>query len=71
MTAEASEEDGLDHAFLALADPVRRAVIARLSRGPAAVTELAEPHAMTVQAVSRSIKAMNPLTSDSVPSVPR
>jgi DNA-binding transcriptional ArsR family regulator len=52
-TSEAERE--LDRAFLALADPVRRAIVARLSRGPATVNELAEPFAMTKQAVSKHI----------------
>lgn len=51
-------EDRLDQAFLALADPVRRAVIARLSRGPATVNELAEPFDMTLQGVSRHIQVL-------------
>ena len=52
-------EDGrLDRAFLALADPVRRAIVARLSRGPATVNELAEPFAITKQAVSRHIQVL-------------
>ncbi|MDO9397745.1 MAG: metalloregulator ArsR/SmtB family transcription factor [Herbiconiux sp.] len=51
-------EDELDRAFLALADPVRRAIIARLSRGPATVNELASPFAITVQAVSRHIRVL-------------
>ena len=52
-------EDGrLDRAFLALADPVRRAIVARLSRGPATVNELAEPFAITKQAVSRHIHVL-------------
>ena len=52
-------EDGrLDRAFLALADPFRRAIIARLSRGPATVNELAEPFAITKQAVSRHIQVL-------------
>jgi DNA-binding transcriptional ArsR family regulator len=46
---------GLDRAFLALADPVRRAIVARLSRGPATVNELAKPFAITKQAVSKHI----------------
>lgn len=45
----------LNRAFMALADPVRRAMVARLSRGPATVNELAEPFDMTVQAVSRHV----------------
>lgn len=52
---DAGAERALDRAFLALADPVRRAIVARLSRGPATVTELAEPFDMTVQAVSKHI----------------
>lgn len=52
------EDDHLDRAFLALADPVRRAIIARLSRGPATVNELAEPFAITKQAVSKHIQAL-------------
>ena len=48
----------LDRAFVALGDPVRRAIIARLSRGPATVGELAEPFAITMQAVSRHIKVL-------------
>lgn len=49
---------GLDRAFLALADPVRRAIVARLSRGPATVNELAEPFAITKQAVSKHISVL-------------
>ena len=56
------ETDGrdaaLDRAFLALADPVRRRLIARLSRGPATVNELAEPFEMTKQAVSKHIQVL-------------
>lgn len=48
----------LDRAFQALGDPVRRAMIARLSRGPATVNELAEPFAITTQAVSRHIHVL-------------
>ena len=51
-------DEGLDRAFVALGDPVRRAIIARLSRGPATVGELAEPFAITMQAVSRHIKVL-------------
>jgi DNA-binding transcriptional ArsR family regulator len=52
------DDDRLDRAFVALGDPVRRAIIARLSRGPATVTELAEPFAITTQAVSRHIQVL-------------
>src|ERR671910_2894058 len=48
----------LDRAFAALADPVRRGIIARLSTGPATVNELAEPFAITLQAVSRHIAVL-------------
>lgn len=51
-------EARLDRAFLALADPVRRRLIARLSRGPATVNELAEPFAMTKQGVSKHIQVL-------------
>ncbi|ANF32818.1 transcriptional regulator [Leifsonia xyli] len=53
------QEDGaLDRAFAALADPIRRAMIARLSRGPATVNELAEPFAISLQAVSKHISVL-------------
>ncbi|UYM07198.1 ArsR/SmtB family transcription factor [Solicola gregarius] len=51
-------EEHLDRAFMALADPVRRALIARLSRGPATVNELAEPFDITKQAISRHISVL-------------
>ena len=56
--APTAVEDVMDRAFLALADPVRRAIVARLSRGPATVNELAEPFAITKQAVSRHISVL-------------
>jgi DNA-binding transcriptional ArsR family regulator len=43
---------------MALADPVRRAIVARLSRGPATVNELAEPFGITKQGVSQHIKVL-------------
>ncbi|WP_144673079.1 helix-turn-helix transcriptional regulator [Arthrobacter sp. U41] len=52
------DDEMLDLAFLALADPVRRRIIARLSRGPATVNELAEPFAITKQAVSKHIQVL-------------
>lgn len=48
----------LDETFAALADPTRRAILARLSRGEASVNELAEPFAMTLAAVSKHIKVL-------------
>ena len=58
MTTEPDAEIALDRAFLALADPVRRALIARLSRGPATVNELAEPFSMSKQGVSKHIQVL-------------
>lgn len=55
---DADDTNRLNSAFLALADPVRRQIIARLSRGPATVNELAEPFAITKQAVSRHIQVL-------------
>ncbi|WP_217498547.1 metalloregulator ArsR/SmtB family transcription factor [Leifsonia sp. C5G2] len=52
------DDGSLDRAFAALADPVRRAIVARLSRGPATVNQLAEPFAITLQAVSRHISVL-------------
>jgi DNA-binding transcriptional ArsR family regulator len=52
-------DDGtLDRAFSALGDPVRRALIARLSRGEATLNELAEPFPITKQAVSRHLRVL-------------
>ena len=52
------DDDQLDRAFLALADPVRRRIVAQLSRGAATVNELAAPHAMSLQAVSKHIHVL-------------
>jgi DNA-binding transcriptional ArsR family regulator len=48
----------LDGIFMALADPTRRAIIARLSRGAASVKELAEPFDMSLPAVSKHLKVL-------------
>jgi DNA-binding transcriptional ArsR family regulator len=48
----------LDAAFSALADPTRRAILARLALGEATVMELAKPFAMTQPAVSRHLKVL-------------
>ena len=53
-----SDTAALDSAFMALADPVRRSIIARLSRGPATVNELAEPFQISIQAVSKHIQVL-------------
>lgn len=47
--------DGLDTTFAALADPTRRAMIERLSRGPASVHGLAEPFALSQQMISKHV----------------
>ncbi|MCW2655538.1 MAG: hypothetical protein QOE41_3503 [Mycobacterium sp.] len=57
-TAVDDAEAQLDRAFMALADPVRRAIVARLSRGPATVNELAAPFDISKQAVSRHIHVL-------------
>jgi DNA-binding transcriptional ArsR family regulator len=51
-------DDQLDRAFTALGDPVRRALIARLSRSEATVNELAEPFGITKQAISRHLQVL-------------
>ncbi len=48
----------LDAAFAALADPTRRAILARLAKGEATVMELAEPFAMTQPASSQHLKVL-------------
>ena len=53
-----TSDDQLDRAFAALADPIRRAIVARLSRGPATVNELAEPFAISKQAISKHIQVL-------------
>ena len=48
----------LDRAFQALADPTRRSMVERMTRGPASVTELAEPHAMSLPAVLQHLRVL-------------
>lgn len=50
--------DRLSVQFAALADPTRRAILARLTQGEAGVNELAEPFAMSVPAVSKHLKVL-------------
>jgi DNA-binding transcriptional ArsR family regulator len=50
--------DQLSLTFSALSDPARRAILGRLAAGAATVTELAEPFAMTLPAVSRHLKVL-------------
>ena len=50
--------DRLDATFAALADPTRRAILARLASGDASVTELAEPFAISQPAISKHLKVL-------------
>lgn len=50
--------DILSSTFSALADPTRRAILARLTQGPATVNELAEPFATTLPTISRHLKVL-------------
>ncbi len=50
--------DQLSETFMALADPTRRAILARLSEGEASVKELAAPFAMSLPAVSKHLKVL-------------
>src|SRR3977135_2529193 len=50
--------NNLDATFAALADPTRRAILARLASGEASVTELAEPFAMSQPAISKHLKVL-------------
>ena len=54
----AFDPDRLDATFAALADPTRRAILARLASGDASVTELAEPFAMSQPAISKHLKVL-------------
>ncbi|HKW54053.1 MAG TPA: metalloregulator ArsR/SmtB family transcription factor [Stellaceae bacterium] len=58
MVHNAMSPDRLDSTFAALADPTRRAILARLATGEASVTELAEPFAMSMPAVSKHLKVL-------------
>jgi DNA-binding transcriptional ArsR family regulator len=58
MAAATKASDRLDRTFAALADPTRRAILGRLARGEASVTELAEPFEMTLPAVSKHLKVL-------------
>jgi DNA-binding transcriptional ArsR family regulator len=51
-------DDPLSTTFAALADPTRRAILARLATGEATVNELAEPFAVTLQAISKHLKVL-------------
>jgi DNA-binding transcriptional ArsR family regulator len=55
---QAADSDQLSATFAALADPTRRAILARLASGEASVTELAEPFDMSLPAVSKHLKVL-------------
>jgi DNA-binding transcriptional ArsR family regulator len=48
----------LDHVLAAIADPTRRAILDRLARGPARVTDVAEPFEMSLAAVSKHVQML-------------
>src|SRR6218665_1026116 len=52
------DEERLTSTFSALADPTRRAILARLARGEASVNELAEPFDMSLPAISKHLKVL-------------
>jgi DNA-binding transcriptional ArsR family regulator len=54
----ATATDNLSRVFGALADPTRRAILARLSRGDAGVQEIAKPFRMTLPAISKHLKVL-------------
>ena len=58
MSYERRTADRLDATFAALADPTRRAILARLASGEASVTELAAPFAMSQPAISKHLKVL-------------
>jgi DNA-binding transcriptional ArsR family regulator len=57
-TEQVDLEDRVSPVFAALADPTRRALVARLAVGDADVGELAEPYEMSIQAVSKHLKVL-------------
>lgn len=58
MIQDGTPVDQLNRAFAALADPVRRSMVARLALGDATVNELAAPFDITVQAVSKHLQVL-------------
>jgi len=57
-TSAAKKDERLDAVFSALADPTRRRMLLRLSRGEASITELAKPFDMTLPAVSKHLRVL-------------
>src|ERR1700730_5327121 len=58
MGLQQAQPDPLSATFSALADPTRRAILARLASGEISVTKLAEPFAMSLPAVSKHLKVL-------------
>ena len=58
MAKQVAAEDGLTEVFTALADPTRRAILSRLAKGEAMVTELAEPFKLSLPGVSKHLKVL-------------
>lgn len=58
VSKKISPDDRLDRVFGALSDKTRRALLHRLEAGPAMVTELAEPFAMSLAAVSKHLRVL-------------
>jgi DNA-binding transcriptional ArsR family regulator len=58
MSTAPTDTDQLSTTFAALADPTRRAILARLAAGEASVTEIAQPFDMTLPAVSKHLKVL-------------
>lgn len=56
--AEPPDDDRLNRAFSALADPTRRAMVVRLCDGDATLTQLAEPYEVSVQAISKHLRVL-------------
>jgi DNA-binding transcriptional ArsR family regulator len=56
--SSAPNDDKLDAVFSALGDPTRRRILSRLASGPASISELAQPFAMTLPAVSKHVRVL-------------
>lgn len=54
----AEQDTALDHTLMALADPTRRAILQRLSKGEARISDIAQPFAMSFNSVSRHIQIL-------------
>ncbi len=58
MATTGISEERLDAAFAALADPIRRAIVSRLARGDATVSELAAPFSISLPGISKHLKVL-------------